>query len=280
MKNLLIKFSLGFILLIGFNVSRAQDSLQISDSVIGSEFNDTLPDNSEIDSLNSAYSLIFHHLRLQNEELQMVLFRRARIISFLAVLLALAILIIIRVSSRKMLHSSFPYSRQKKGEQPGYLCLKMMYQYYYGRKITYKKIAGLLGREKNEPVSIEDIALIAEQLDFEVKIAKVSLSDLIKDQLLPLMLFMPNHMVVLFKIKNDNFYLSDPFYGQISVKSYYFATSWLVDQNKLEGIIISLYPVKPVKRSLRSKINLDKFRKINQLDKKTWKNYTCDVEVG
>lgn len=278
MKNPYILLILCILACVPFS-DYSQSVSQPNDSIRNQLYSDSVYHQAQMDSLLYAYNFIIQRMRSQNESLEIDLIKKNRTIAVLIIVMVLSILIFLRILTRKMIYSSFPVYRQRKGEQPGFVCLKMMYQYYYGKKLPYKKIATAVPVNDVQSITLDDIVSTAKQLDFEVKVVKVGLQQLLSEVQYPVILYMPNHMTVLFTSKNDDFYLSDPYYGQIRIKSYYFATSWFVDDKNMEGIAIMLFPVKQVRKSLIHSVHLEKFKKIAGFDKRNWKNYTCELVV-
>ncbi len=257
------------------------NNLNNSDTASSAALTDSLKTDIQVDSLNRDYSIILFHLRSQNELYESSLIQSRRTIAVLTALLLVLVLIIILILSRKTLYKSFPHFRQKKNYQPGIVCLQMMYKYYYRKKITYNRIIKNSPLEKSpNELTIEDLAVIADNLGFDIKVVKADLGEIYKNLDLPLILYMPNHMAVLYGIKNNLFNLSDPYYGYLKLNLYYFATSWFVDQKNLKGIAIQLYPLKKVKTSINRRLNLEKFSKLKLMDRKSWKNYACELDIS
>ncbi len=224
--------------------------------------------------------MIMSQLRTQNEQLEAAIIRSGRTTAFLIVILIILLLIILRLISKRKLFASFPNYRQKKGFQPGILCLQMMNKYFYGKRSSYRKFLKLSNTESSaKSYNLEDIANTARQSGFDIKILKADLGEIYRNIKLPAMIYLPNHMAVLYAIKNDCFYLSDPYHGHIRLRTYYFASSWFVDHRNLRGIIIQLYPLKTPRKSLSGKLDLEKFKKLKPMERKSWKEYTCELEV-
>lgn len=256
------------------------DSMQ-SDTLQNNFNADTNVIITEIDSLSKAYSIILHHLRIRNEELEAALLKNGRITAFLVAFLLICLLIILFTLSRKKLFASFPNYRQRKGYQPGLICLQMLYKYYYGRKISYKKVLKLSSLEnKEQAMSLEDLSNAAEKTGLDCKVFKADLGMLYNEIRFPAIVYFPNHMAVLYGIKNDHFYLSDPYHGYIKLNTYYFATSWFTDNKNLKGIVLQLFPLKTARKSLRKKLDLERFSKLKSMDKRYWKDYICEIEFN
>ncbi len=256
------------------------DSLAMIDTLSSDMLADSLNALHIRDSLRKDYSILLFHLRSQNEQLELSLIKSRRIIAVLFVLLLLLLLGFIVLISKKSLFSSFPHFRQKKGYQPGIVCLQMMHKYYYRRRVTYRSIIKNASIDQNQNMlTIEDLAAIADSLGFDMKVVKADLSQLNKELDLPLILYMPNHMSVIYAIRNDIFYLSDPYYGNVKLNPFYFASSWFVDEKNLKGIAVQLFPLKKVKNTVNRRLNLEKFTRLKSWDRKNWKNYGCELEM-
>ena len=257
------------------------DSLARADSLLKASAEDSVNFQARIDSLKKAYSIILFNLRSQQELYEYTLIQSRRTIAFLVVISLVLIVILIIIISRKSFFKSFPHFRQKKKYQPGIVCLQMMYKYYYHKKISYKSIIknSAFVDSPNE-LNIEELSVLADNLGFDLKVVKADLGEIYRELDLPVLLYMPNHMAVLFEIKNNLFYLSDPYYGYLKLNLYYFATSWFIDQKNLKGVAIQLYPLKKVKASMNRRLNLEKFSHLRQMERKTWKNYGCELEIS
>lgn len=259
----------------------AGDSLTAVDTASPDLSIDSIENLYVKDSLRKNYSVILYHLRSENEQLELSLIKSRRLIAILFVLLLIFCLIVIMIISRKTLFTSFPHFSQKKGYQPGIVCLQMIHKFYYRKKISYRSVIKNTPLEQNQNLlTIEDLASISDSLGFDMKVVKADLGDLYHELDLPLILYMPNHMSVLYVIKNDMFYLSDPYYGYLKLNPFYFAASWFVDDKNLKGIAIQLFPLKKVKHSVNRGLNLEKFSRLKSWDRKNWKNYGCELEMG
>jgi predicted double-glycine peptidase len=257
------------------------DSLTITDTALQKDSGDSLRVHYHRDSLQKNYNILLFHLRSENERLELALIQSRRIIAVLFVLMMICCLIFVALISKRTLFRSFTHFRQKKGYQPGIVCLQMMHKYYYKKRITYKSIVKNTPLDQNQSVlTIEDLAAISDSLGFDMKVVKADLSMLYNKLDLPLILYMSNHMSVIYAIKNDMFYLSDPYYGYLKLNPFYFAASWFVDDRNLKGIAIQLYPLKKVKNAVNRRLDLERFSRLKSWDRKNWKNYACELEMA
>lgn len=256
------------------------DSLTIIDTTLQKVSGDSLQVHYLQDSLQKNYNILLFHLRSENERLELSLIQSRRIIAVLFVLILICCLVFITLISKRTLFRSFTHFRQKKGYQPGIVCLQMMHKYYYKKRITYKSIVKNTPLDQNQNIlTIDDLAAISDSLGFDMKVVKTDLSVLYNELDLPLILYMPNHMSVIYAIKNDMFYLSDPYYGYLKLNPFYFAASWFVDDKNLKGIAIQLFPLKKVKNVVNRRLNLEKFSRLKSWDRKNWKNYGCELDM-
>lgn len=104
---------------------------------------------------------------------------------------------------------NFPHYTQLDAMDCGPTSLRMIAK-YYGRSYTLQTL-----RERSfitrEGVSMLGISDAAESIGFRTNGVKISLEQLKKEVLLPCILhWNQNHFVVLYKIKNDKYYIADP----------------------------------------------------------------------
>ena len=125
----------------------------------------------------------------------------------------------------------------------GPTCLKMVAK-YYGKDF---KIASL---HRNSGVSKDGVSLLgisqaAEKIGFNTYRVKLTLQQLYKDAPKPAILhWSQNHFVVLFKTKQNKFYIADPTVGLIKLSEKEFSQSWIQDtvDNENVGIALLLEP--------------------------------------
>ena len=103
---------------------------------------------------------------------------------------------------------TFPHFTQLDQMDCGATCLKMIAKYYG------KSYSNQLLREKSfitrEGVSMLGISEAAESIGFHTIGVKISLKQLLEIQLPAILHWNQNHFVVLYKIKKEKFYISDP----------------------------------------------------------------------
>jgi len=121
---------------------------------------------------------------------------------------------------------SFPHYIQLDAMDCGPSCLRMVAK-YYGRGYALQTL-----RERSfitrEGVSMLGISDAAESIGFRTNGVKISIEQLKKEALLPCILhWNQNHFVVLYKIKNDNYYISDPASKKVAFSEDEFKRCWI-----------------------------------------------------
>jgi ATP-binding cassette subfamily B protein len=139
--------------------------------------------------------------------------------------------------------SSFPHYHQLDQMDCGPTCLRIIAK-YYGKtySLGYLRQQSFLTREG---VSLLGISEAAEDIGFRTLGVKLSFDSLKEDAPLPCIAhWNQNHFVVIYKIKNDQVYISDPASGIIKYTKEEFLKSWASDEEKGEpqGIILLIDP--------------------------------------
>ena len=121
---------------------------------------------------------------------------------------------------------TFPHYTQLDAMDCGPTCLRMIAK-YYGRSYTLQTL-----RERSfltrEGVSMLGISDAAESVGFRTNGVKISLEQLKKEALLPCILhWNQNHFVVLYKVKNDKFHISDPASKKVAYNEDEFKRCWI-----------------------------------------------------
>ncbi|MEI7595912.1 MAG: cysteine peptidase family C39 domain-containing protein, partial [Bacteroidota bacterium] len=131
-----------------------------------------------------------------------------------------------------MLKSLFPHYLQPDAMDCGPTCLRMVAK-YYGKNYSLESLRtkSNIGREG---VSLLGISDAAECLGFRTIGQRLSINTLIEEVPLPCIIhWKQNHFVVLYKIKNNKFYVSDPAHGLITYTQEEFLKYWI--STKTEG---------------------------------------------
>ncbi|MDH6359013.1 peptidase domain-containing ABC transporter [Parabacteroides sp. PF5-9] len=121
---------------------------------------------------------------------------------------------------------SFPHYKQLDAMDCGPTCLRMIAK-YYGRtySVQYLREKAFLTREGVSMLGISDAA---ELIGFRTIGVKITLDQLKRETPLPCILhWNQSHFVVLYKIKNNKYYISDPANTQVSYREEEFKRCWL-----------------------------------------------------
>lgn len=107
--------------------------------------------------------------------------------------------------------TKFPFYSQTESKDCGPTCLKIIAK-YYGKIISLQHIR-ILTETQRDWSSLLGLSSAAEQIGFRTLGAKLNVLDL-KEAVLPCLLhWNKNHYVVLYKVKKDFYYISDPAFG-------------------------------------------------------------------
>ncbi|MGS2762889.1 peptidase domain-containing ABC transporter [Sinomicrobium sp. M5D2P9] len=137
--------------------------------------------------------------------------------------------------------TEFPFYKQPDSKDCGPTCLRIIAK-YYGKLISLKEIRELseTTRAGSNLLKLSDAA---EAIGFKTIGAKLNFNKL-KQAPLPLIVhWNKNHFVVVYKIKNDIVYVSDPAYGLITYAKNDFISRWVgnnATENTKEGITLLL----------------------------------------
>ncbi|HDR68297.1 MAG TPA: peptidase domain-containing ABC transporter [Bacteroidaceae bacterium] len=121
---------------------------------------------------------------------------------------------------------SFPFYEQLDAMDCGPTCLRMIAR-YYGKHFTLQTL-----REKSflsrEGVSLLGIAEAAESIGFQTMGVSITWERLTKEVPLPVIVhWKQNHFIVVYKIKKDKIYVSDPGFGQTIYSREEFLKGWI-----------------------------------------------------
>jgi ATP-binding cassette, subfamily B, bacterial len=133
----------------------------------------------------------------------------------------------------------FPHYKQYDEMDCGPTCLRIICRYYgksfsldYFRSLTHTSRSG---------TSMLSLSKAAEKLNFRTMAAKLSFEDLQETDPFPCIAFWnQTHFVVIYKIKKNTVYISDPAHGLLTYTKEEFLKFWAVEDGK--GIILSLDP--------------------------------------
>ena len=139
---------------------------------------------------------------------------------------------------------AFPFYKQPDQMDCGATCIRIIGK-YYGRSISLSKLRNL-SETTREGSSLKNIANASEKIGFRTLGVKVDFSQLEKEVQLPCIVYWnQQHFVVVYKIKKDKVFISDPAHGLLEYKKETFIKSWIgnnADDKTQEGIVLLLEP--------------------------------------
>lgn len=135
--------------------------------------------------------------------------------------------------------TTFPFYKQPGAKDCGPTCLRIIAK-HYGKLISLQDI-----RELSETVrsgsNLLKLSEAAEAIGFKTIGAKLDFKRLREAQLPAIVHWDKRHFVVVYRIKNDKVFLSDPAYGLIRLSKEEFITRWIgngADDSTKEGITL------------------------------------------
>jgi ATP-binding cassette, subfamily B, bacterial len=124
------------------------------------------------------------------------------------------------------LSTSFPHQLQRNQMDCGPTCLYMISK-HYGRNFSIEKLRELTEIGK-EGVNILGISDAAEKIGFRTAAVQLTLKQLKEEIKLPCILhWSQNHFVVLYKVKRNAFYISDPGKSLLKYTEKEFVAQWI-----------------------------------------------------
>ncbi len=137
----------------------------------------------------------------------------------------------------------FPNYQQTEAKDCGPTCIKIIAK-HYGKTINTQQLRSL-SETTREGSSLLGLSDAVESMGFKSLGIKLSYNKL-KEAPLPCILhWNKNHYVVLYKIKKNTIYISDPAHGLITFSKEEFIQSWIgnnADENTEEGIALLIEP--------------------------------------
>ncbi|MCP4181200.1 MAG: peptidase domain-containing ABC transporter [bacterium] len=137
----------------------------------------------------------------------------------------------------------FPHYKQADAKDCGPTCIKIIAKYY--NKIIPLQTLRKLTETVRSGSSLLGLSNAAEKIGFRTMALKLSLDSIIKAPLPCILHWNNNHYVVLYKVKNGKFFISDPAYGLITYDKSSFLNSWIgrgVSDLTEEGIVLLFEP--------------------------------------
>jgi len=138
---------------------------------------------------------------------------------------------------------NFPFYSQPGVMDCGPTCLRMVAKYY-------KKSIPLQFLRENTQIGKQGVNLLgisdaAESIGFRTQSIKLSYKELKGDARLPAILhWRQNHFIILYKIKQETFFIADPAAGLIKLSATEFKQNWISDKTKKydSGVALLLEP--------------------------------------
>lgn len=143
----------------------------------------------------------------------------------------------------------FPFYQQLGAKDCGATCLKIITT-YYKKNIPIQELRALSETTRTGS-SLLNLSNAAEHIGFKSLGVKIALEQL-KEAPLPCILhWNSSHYVVLYKIKKNTYYISDPAYGLISYNITELLKHWIGNDTSMhlqEGIVLLLEPTLKLKK--------------------------------
>ncbi len=271
MKHIL----LAIVFLLFANISIPNNNTQLKTTFTA----DTSQTKADTASIKESFTSILYQLQtLITEQEYIIKIYRKTIIGLIIAVAFLAVVLFLNIKKR-FYFNRFPFYRQKKGYHPGLVCLQMISR-YFGKKISYKrikKVSKVPGTQN--AISAGDLINAAENLGIQIKVVKTNINQLLPVICLPVILYLPNHMVILYKMTSEFVFIADPFYGFLKLKIFYFLSVWYSTSKNQNGIALLIKPSVNFKgKSSRIKKTLAAdYSAIKQLDKKLCDTILCEI---
>ncbi len=150
----------------------------------------------------------------------------------------------------------FPYYIQTESKDCGPTCLKIIAK--YNGKVLNTQMLRELSETTREGSNLLTLSDAAENIGFRSLGIKISLEKLAEAPLPCILHWNKNHYVVLYKIKKNKYYISDPAIGLIAYDKQEFLKFWIgnnADEKTEEGIALLL---EPTPKFYESEFDLDK----------------------
>lgn len=136
--------------------------------------------------------------------------------------------------------ANFTYYKQQDQMDCGPTSLRMVAK-YYGRNIPMQKLRSLCFINKGG-VNLLAISEAAEKLGMRTTGVKLNLQQLKQAELPCILHWRQNHFVVLYKIRNEKYYIADSAVGLFKLDEKTFIKSWYSNKELHDGISLLLSP--------------------------------------
>ncbi|MGE8425347.1 MAG: peptidase domain-containing ABC transporter, partial [Sphingobacterium siyangense] len=134
----------------------------------------------------------------------------------------------------------FPNYKQMDVMDCGATCLRIIFK-YYGQSVSIHKIRKLC-QTKDTGVNLLGISEAAEKLGFRTYGVRLTMEQLQEIELPCILHWNQNHFVVLYKVKRDKYYISDPALGLVTYNSKEFTKNWYSAKELHLGLSLVLGP--------------------------------------
>ncbi|GAA0743173.1 peptidase domain-containing ABC transporter [Gaetbulibacter jejuensis] len=137
----------------------------------------------------------------------------------------------------------FPFYKQYDFKDCGPTCIKIIAK-HYGKVITIQRLRNL-SETAIFGSSLLGLSEAVEKIGFRSLKVQISLNKLFKAPLPCILHWNKNHYVVLYKIKNNTFYISDPAHGLLKYNKNEFLNYWIANNAKEltgKGVALLLEP--------------------------------------
>ena len=137
----------------------------------------------------------------------------------------------------------FPHFKQTESKDCGPTCLKIIAK-FYGKTINTQQLR-TLSETTRKGSSLLGLSEAAESIGFRTLGVQLSLSKLLEVPLPCILHWNSQHFVVLYKVKKDIFYISDPAYGLLTFTKEEFLKSWIglnSNEDTEEGVALIIDP--------------------------------------
>jgi ATP-binding cassette subfamily B protein len=138
---------------------------------------------------------------------------------------------------------NFPHFKQTEGKDCGPTCIKIIAK-HFGKLINTQQLRQLSETTRSGS-SLLGLSEAVESIGFRSLGVKLSYDKLLEASLPCILHWNKNHYVVLYKIKKDNLYISDPAHGLITYTKKEFIKHWIgnnANENTEEGIALLVEP--------------------------------------
>ncbi len=137
---------------------------------------------------------------------------------------------------------NFPHYHQSGQMDCGPTCLRMISK-FHGKSIS-SRVFYRLAETSKVGTSLNSMSMASERIGFKTMIVSIDIKKLEDSAPLPCVIhWNQNHYVVLYKIKNNKYYVSDPAHGKLIYKKKEFLKFWTgSEEADAKGIVLLIVP--------------------------------------